>query len=64
MNYFLLFQDDAGNISSHCCMTAANNAIAIALARRNYASGNRSGYEIWRKGCRIHTEYPACRYAA
>jgi len=29
MNYFLLFQDDGGNICSHCNITATSNALAI-----------------------------------
>jgi hypothetical protein len=64
MNYFLLFQDDDGNIYSHCNITAASNQAAIATARRDYASDSGAGYEIWRKGHRIHTELPTYRQAA
>jgi hypothetical protein len=64
MNYFLLFQDDGGNIHSHCNMTATSNKAAIDTARRNYASDSGSGYEIWREGHRIHTEFPTLRHAA
>ena len=64
MNYFLLFQDDGGNISSHSNMTATSNEAAIAMARRDYGSDSGSGYEIWRAGRRIHTELPTYRRAA
>ena len=64
MNYFLLFQDDGGNIYSHCNMTATSNAVAIVMARQNYGSDTGLGYEIWRKGHRIHTELPTYRRAA
>ena len=40
------------------------NRAAIDTARRNYASDSGSGYEIWREGHRIHTEFPTLRHAA